>query len=137
MKLFLDTNVVLDFVLNRTPFNKDACELIELALSHKFELCISSSSITDIYYILSKKTDKKTALNFTEDLTINFKITDVNQIIIKAAIKLNFNDFEDAVQYQSAFHAKANVIITRNTKDFIKSKIKVFTPLEFTKKYLK
>lgn len=136
MKLFLDTNVVLDFILNRFPFNEDASKIIELSSNKLFKLYISSSSITDIYYILAKKTNKKTALDFIKDLTKNFHVTEVNHAIIEEAAKLTFKDFEDAVQYQSAYNSKVDVIITRNAKDFIKSKIKIFTPRDFIKNHI-
>lgn len=135
MKLFLDTNVVLDFVLNRTPFSEDASLIIEISSIRKFEIYISSTSITDIYYILSKKYTKKIALEFIMDLAKNFNLTNVNHSTILEAIKSNFNDFEDAVQYQSALDYKVNFIITRNAKDFTKSKIKVLSPNDFIKKY--
>lgn len=135
MKLFLDTNVILDFVLNRLPFSEDASSIIEHATINKFEIFISSSSITDIYYIISKKYNKKIAHDFISDVVLNFKLTEVNHTTISDAVKSTFNDFEDAVQYQSALHANVNFIITRNVKDFAKSKIKIFTPKEFIKKY--
>ncbi len=50
---------------------------------------------------------------------------------INESLCSDFQDFEDAMQYHSALRANADIIITRNKKDFSASKIPVFTPQEF------
>jgi predicted nucleic acid-binding protein len=50
---------------------------------------------------------------------------------IKDAFAVNWSDTEDAIQYYSALSTKADVIVTRNEKDFILSEIAIFTPSKF------
>jgi len=58
------------------------------------------------------------------------KVDPVNRLVIENALQAKFTDFEDAVLHESARHAGAEYIITRNIKDFKKAKIPVFTPTE-------
>ena len=60
-----------------------------------------------------------------------FEVASVNRLVIENALKTKFTDFEDSVLYESARHAGAEYIVTRNIKDFKKSKIPAFTPTEF------
>jgi predicted nucleic acid-binding protein len=85
MKLFIDTNVVVDYLSQRQPFFKDA-EKIFLLSKGKYELCISSLSFTTIYYILHKLKDKEELLSLLDDLQNIMNVLPVDGEIINQAI---------------------------------------------------
>lgn len=51
MKILIDTNVVLDVLLMREPFCKDAVRVLELTKRDDIKEYVSASAVTDIYYI--------------------------------------------------------------------------------------
>jgi predicted nucleic acid-binding protein len=133
MKLFIDTNVVVDYLSQRQPFFKDA-EKIFLLSKGKYELCISSLSFTTIYYILHKLKDKEELLSLLDDLQNIMNVLPVDGEIINQAIHSGFSDFEDAVQYFSALYGGADCIITRDKTGFAKASIPVINPKELSTK---
>ena len=130
--VFLDTNIIIDFLTNRVPFSQSALKLFNLAENGKLELNISSLSFTTIYYVLRKNNSHKAILNSLILLLDLCNVLPVNQSIIEQSIKSGFTDFEDAVQYYSALQNKnCSVIISRNAKDFKSATLKVMLPDEF------
>ncbi len=94
---------------------------------------LSATTITTIYYLVSKSLNKKEADKSIDLIFSLFEIAPVNRVVLEAAKDLNFKDFEDAVIYASAVHSKINSIITRNIKDFKSGEIPVYEPAEFLK----
>lgn len=139
MKLFLDTNIILDFFLAREPYAETALHLFQTAQEKNIPLYISASSATDIYYLLHKNLeDKEQVLTIFGDLLKIVHIADVLATTIFEAYNLGWKDFEDAVQYCAAQNIASDYIITHNTKDFSFSSIPVYTPEEFlNQKYAK
>lgn len=128
----LDSDVVLDFLLKRTPFNVVAKELFTLALNEKIEICISSLAIANIYYLLQKAIGKVESLILLREILNFSKILSVGQHEILEAIISDFLDLEDSIQHQTALNnTKIKGIITRNIKDFKKSKLPVYSPESF------
>jgi predicted nucleic acid-binding protein len=132
--LFLDTNVVIDYIANREPFADSALKIFDLAFKNKIKIFISAITYNNIYYILKKFYTHKETLLLLDNLMENTEVIDVTKTILEKSIKSNFNDFEDAIQYYSATSInKIEVIITRNTKDFKKSDLPVLTTNEAIK----
>ncbi len=132
MKVFYDSNVILDVLLNRTEFLADSLDALKLSENKKVKGYISVVSITDIFYLV-KKNLKNTEATI-EKIKILLKIVSVskaNEKIAKRALSYNWDDFEDAVQYSVAKNSRCNCIVTRNKKDFKMSDIPVYTPTEF------
>jgi predicted nucleic acid-binding protein len=128
----LDSDVVLDFLLKRTPFNVVAKELFTLALNEKIEICISSLAIANIYYLLQKAIGKVESLILLREILNFSKILSVGQHEILEAIISDFLDLEDSIQHQTALNnTKIKGVITRNIKDFKKSKLPVYSPESF------
>lgn len=128
----LDSDVVLDFLLKRTPFNVVAKELFTLALNEKIEICISSLAIANIYYLLQKAIGKAESLILLREILNFSKILSVGQHEILEVIISDFLDLEDSIQHQTALNnTKIKGIITRNIKDFKKSKLPVYSPESF------
>lgn len=133
-KLFVDSDVVIDFFTDREPQANPASELFELNEKEKVKLYLSAVSINNIYYIVRKFLGHKKALEVIETLTEMTEIVGTTKKEIFQALKNNFTDYEDSVQYSSALTIEdLDAIITRNIKDYRKSSIAVMTPLNFLK----
>jgi len=135
MKILLDTNIVLDLLLQRKPFCDDAKTIFELIESNKISGYLCATSITTIYYLISKSTDRLKADEIIENLLQLFNIADVNKNILLKSLQNNGKDFEDSVIYTSAEYFKVDFIITRDKKGFKQSNIKVKQPKEFLDAY--
>ena len=131
MKLYLDTNVVIDLLTERIPFYDDIAKIIVLVENGELTLVISSVSFVTCEYVISKIKDKNTTIDLLKKFRIVCEVSNVDEINIDKSLFSNFNDFEDAVQYYSALNHKCDTIITRNKKDFKNSEIPVMTPEEF------
>ena len=133
-KLFVDSDVVIDFFTDREPHVNPASELFELNEKGSIVLYISALSINNIYYIVRKYLGHKKTLEIVESLTEMTEIIGTTKKDVIQALKNDFKDFEDSIQYSSALTIKGlDAIITRNIKDYRNSKIVVMTPLNFLK----
>ena len=131
-KLFLDSDVVIDFFTDREPYVNPASELFELNEQGTVKLYLSAVSINNIYYIVRKFLGHKKTLEVVEALTEMTEIIGTTKIEIIQALKNDFSDFEDSIQYSSALTIiSLDAIITRNVKDYRNSSIAVMTPLNF------
>ncbi len=134
MKIFLDSDTLLDVVLKR-PYMLDAQRVLNLIEKKKVRGFTSPVILTNIFYILSKETNREQALIHIKSLKKIMKISPVNQRIIGQALQSQFADFEDAVQHFSALSCKVNFLITRNKKDYKHSKIRVTDAATFLQIY--
>lgn len=131
MRILLDTNVVLDLLLNREPFSNEAVKIFSLVESKRLEAFLSATTITTVYYLISKSLTKSQSDKVIEDLLQLFNVAQVNKDILLSSLKNNGKDFEDSVLYTSAKFANVDVIITRDKKGFTNSKVSVQEPKEF------
>ncbi|MDR1453623.1 MAG: PIN domain-containing protein [Candidatus Margulisbacteria bacterium] len=132
-KLFFDSDVVIDVSLRRNPFLTDAVKLINLVEAGKYRGYTSAIVFTNTYYVQRKLTNHHTTVAFLRKLRLILTVLNVDDLIIQKALESGFADFEDAVQYFTAVQNKIDYIITRNTEDYKKSTIPVYTPAEFLK----
>jgi predicted nucleic acid-binding protein len=116
--VFLDTNIILDFLGERANFYEPAARILTLADKKKIKIYTSPSSISNTYYILSKYENTKAALEKIRLFRLLCFISIMDEEVIDKAINSSFKDFEDAMQYFSALATNCEVIITRNEKDF-------------------
>ena len=137
MKVFLDTNILIDVVMNRKPWVDDALVFLELANQGKLSLIAADLSFINISYITRKMLSKSELYTLLKDLREFVKVVEMGEMVIDNAIKAQWNDMEDCTQYYAAKREKADYIITRNTKDFILSDIPVLMPNEFLNSFLK
>ena len=126
--IFIDTDVIIDFLGNRANFSNAATELFDLYAHNNKKPLISANSYTNVYYLLNKLI--KSPKIVISHLTILYDITEileVNSNIINQSIHSEFSDFEDAVQYYAALsNKKIDLIVSRDKKGFKKSAIPVF-----------
>jgi len=129
--IFMDTNVVIDFLADRQPFSLDAARLFNMSVEGKIKIYISAVSYNNIYYVLRQSLTNNATIKLLESLADMTEITDVNDKVIRQSLKTDFKDYEDAIQYYSALTIPTvNFIVTRNTKDFKKSSLPVLTSIE-------
>lgn len=129
--IFLDTNVIIDFLADRHPFSLTAAEIFNISLSGNLKIFISSVSYNNIYYILRQTLTHNETIKNLEELSELTEIVDVTKAIIKKSLKSDFKDFEDAIQYNCALSiSKLDFIVTRDSKDFKKSALPVMNPQE-------
>ena len=117
-KIFLDTNIVIDFLGEREQFYEASAKIVTLADQKKVKVFTSPTSITNVYYILSKFESSKTALEKIRKFKLLCDISIMDNEVVEKAIHSGFKDFEDAMQYFSAISSNCELIITRNEKDF-------------------
>ena len=136
-RVFLDTNVVLDYFMERGDFYKDSEYIFQAAYNDEVELCLSALSFSNIAYITRKKFSKDELYELLAELRKMETCTKVDDCVVDAAIARKAKDFEDALQYFSAIQAGADCIVTRNIKDFEFAEVLIVTPSDFISKYLK
>ncbi len=131
MKVLFDTNVILDVLLDRKEFVKPAEQLMSKVEGSEITGYLCANTITTIHYLINKHINKKQSAKSINALMALFEVASVNRLVIENALKLPFNDFEDALLHESARHSGIQHIISRNIRDFKKAKIPVYTPIEF------
>jgi len=130
--IFLDTNVIIDFLGDRKPFSKFALRIFERGYNQEIELWTSSNSITTAYYILDKLTNRENAFNLIAVLLTQIKVQAVTHEHLVLASQGRLIDFEDGVQHYCALSIKQlETLVTRNKKDFKNSSLNVIAPDEF------
>jgi predicted nucleic acid-binding protein len=131
MKLVIDTNVVLDLLLNRPPFADTASAVFTQIESGLHSACVCATTITTVHYLAHKNLGDKQARKHIQQLLTLVEVAPVTRSVIDQALHSPLKDFEDAVLVQSAHLAGAQAIITRNSKDFQGGPLRVYTPLEW------
>ena len=133
--IFIDTNIVLDLLGRRDPFYEDAAKLFSLADRGKVKLYVSSLTIANSNYVLSKLKNAKEARVILLKFKILVVVLELNDKIIELSLNdESFKDFEDGLQYYTAVENQSDIIITRNLKDFKSSKTPVMTASQYLKK---
>ena len=132
--LFIDTDVIIDFLIDRKPFSREAAIIFTLIEQKKLKGFSSSLTFSNLYYVLRKIESHNKVISKLDSLSKMAGILKVEEQTIKNALASGFPDFEDSIQYFSAVDSKKiDVIITRNIRDFKKSEIPVMTPGDFLK----
>jgi predicted nucleic acid-binding protein len=128
MRVLIDTNIVLDFLQEREPFVDNAARLFHRIDAGELEGFIAATTITNIYYIIRKVAGKAVAQDAITQVLSDLTICAVDLEVLEQALALNFEDFEDAVQYACAIVHRVDAIITRDLSGFINSEIPVILP---------
>lgn len=131
MNVFIDTNIVIDFYQKREPFYTEAEALFQLALDREIRMLVSSTTLINSFYLLKKFYPRDLLYKKMRDLFMLVSVCDVTAENVASALAAEWQDFEDCIQYISATSSNADVIITRNKKDYVNSSIPVQLPLEF------
>lgn len=135
MKVFIDTNVLIDFMAVRQPHYQSAAALFGLAEIGEIQLVYSSTTVANSFYILRKNYSSEQLAEAFENQKSVANVVGVSASDVYAAIAERWDDAEDCIQYQAALSAKCDCILTRNTKDFAQAVIPVMTPEDFLDRY--
>lgn len=137
-KLFVDTNIIIDLFAKREPFYAEAATLFSLADTKKLYLSVSALTFANTNYILLQSKKQDEAKLILRKLKLIVSVVSLDEKIIGLSLNDNdFKDYEDALQYYTALENGDEAIITRNLKDFRKSKLPVMTAAQFLKNFLK
>ena len=137
MRVLIDTNVVLDLLQEREPFVENAARLFERIDAGEIEGFITATTITNIYYIVRKVAGRVVAQDAISALPrhcaiaqilSDLNICSVDLNVLEQALALNFEDFEDAVQYACTIVHNLDAIVTRDLSGFVNAEIPVVLP---------
>ena len=133
-KLLIDTDVILDFFFDRQPFADNAARILSLCESKSIEGFITPVICCNLYYLLRQTAKHERVIEKLGQLLNIVYVLSMDRDIVLQALSSGFNDFEDALQHFAALQSrKIDVILTRNVKDFAKSKLGVMTPEGYLK----
>jgi len=129
--VFVDTNVVLDVLLEREGFWQDSIKIFQLAELGQIRAYVSASSMTDIFYVAKKKLTTPVAREAINGLIDLFEVVGVGVDDLKGALTLPIDDMEDALQAWCAQKTEADMLITRDIDGFKGIDIPVLSPVDF------
>lgn len=130
MRVLLDTNVVLDVLLQREPWVKESKAIWQASDEGRIIAYILASALTDIFYIARRLAGREKAREAVHTCLEAFEILPVDRQALEAAEALSGNDFEDNLQMACAGIAGLDAIVTRNKDDFKHASVPVLTPTE-------
>lgn len=130
-KALVDTNVAMDYLADRHPFADDAELVFDAADNDAVELWLCALSFTTINFLLRRTHGPATAKKALDKLRTLVRVAVVDERCIDRALASDFPDLEDAVQHECAVHMKIDLIITRDTGGYKRSRIPVMTPAAF------
>jgi len=130
MKILIDNNVVMDVLFNREEHYEKSSGVFKMC-EYAITGYISALSLADMFYVMRKSLNNEKIDYYLNLLKSIFILEDLTVADMHRAVKLDFKDYEDAVQTACAMRIDADYIVTRNTKDFKESPIPAVTPAEF------
>ena len=132
MKALVDTCIIIDAMQSREPFFDDAQNLLIAEANGEFDGVITASSLMDIYYITHKCShSSRKAHEVTATLSSLFEVCDTCAEDAVKAVRSKMSDYESAVMEETAARTGADVIVTRNLRDYRNAKIKAMPPSDF------
>ena len=131
-KILIDTNILLDYLLEREPFFEDAKELILTCTEGNTKGCIAAHSISNMFFILRRDYDAKERREVLKNLCMIFDVEGIDKTKLLLGLENeDFSDFEDCLQMECAKSYGAEYIVTRNVSDYSVSDIKAILPSEY------
>ena len=132
MKVMIDTNVIIDVLLERENFVEESYKVLSMCEEHRISGFVSATSVTDIYYLVKKYTHStELSYNAIGKLLEIVKVCGVTNNDVLTAFQKKSKDFEDCLVSVCAKSNNCNYIITRNKKDFENFEVEALTPTEF------
>ena len=131
-KILIDTNVLLDYLLEREPFFEDAKGVILSCTEGKANGCVAAHSISNMFFILRKDYNAKERREVLLNLCKIFDVEGIDKAKLISGLSNDaFSDFEDCLQMECAKSYEADYIVTRNVSDYATSEIKAITPKDY------
>lgn len=130
LALLVDTNVVLDVILDREPWATDAVRLLDTIERGGAKGFVAAHAVTTVHYVVARATDRATANSAVADLLEVLTVVETGAAEFHRALAMGLGDFEDAVQAAACFTAGADYLVTRNARDFKGAPVSTRTPGE-------
>lgn len=131
MIVFIDTNLVLDVMLENSEFYDESNDVLSYC-NKGYDFYISAASCTDIFYIVRRTLhDTEETKKVMKNLLTTVSVAGFDELCIRNALNSDWKDFEDSVQHEVAKQIDADLIITRNQADYTNSAVRVMSPAEF------
>ncbi len=131
-RIFVDSDVILDLLLDREPFAEASGKILTMAIEGKVQGYVSSLAINNIFYVTRKTLGSSMARQFISELIEYIHIVNVGEEEVRGALKSDIADFEDALQHAAAQTIEGlSMLVTRNTKDYKKATVVVTTPVAY------
>ena len=128
MKVLFDTNVLIDFLLDRAPFAEAATDLLSQVDRGEIQGVACANSFTTIFYLAQKAVGKSDARRHVSALLSLLEVAPVSRATLQQASDSPLSDYEDAVIAEAARQAGAQYIVTRNESDFARSPVPAYSP---------
>ena len=133
-RILIDTDVILDLFFDREPFSENAAKVLSLCEKKVVIGFVTPVIISNVYYLLSQKAKQEKVIEKLKTLLSILEVLVIDKNTITVALNSEFKDFEDALQnYSAELNGEIDMIITRNTKDYKKSKLGIMNPENFLK----
>ena len=133
-KILIDTNVLLDYLLEREPFFEDAKEVVLSCVNGNVKGCIAAHSIPNMFFILRKDYNAKERREVLSNLCSIFDVEGIDKAkLLSGLANEDFTDFEDCLQMECAKSYGADYIVTRNVADYSVSEVKAIEPKDYLK----
>ena len=135
MRVLLDTNVLLDYLLYRKGYD-DAEQVLQECVQFKIEGYVAAHSIPNIFFILRKVYTEDERRDILANLTSFLSVAEINhEMIVSALTRREFCDFEDCLQDECASIVGADFIVSQNIKDYVNSRVPAISPKDFIQIY--
>ena len=136
-RVYVDCNILIDWLLEREPYSLYAAKLIELTETGEIESFVSAVTLANTYFIIRRTLNQKVADEFLKDSVSLFSFADITSNTITKAINNKYRDFEDDLHYYAAIDQSIEYLITRNKKDFRQEGIELLDAEQFVKRHSK
>ncbi|MDQ3017250.1 MAG: PIN domain-containing protein [Bacteroidota bacterium] len=130
-KVFVDSDIILDFLLDRSPFAEPALKLFTLAEMGRVKLFTSGIVFSNCYYVLRRVASHDKVIKKLATISLLFDFTLLERQVVLDALQSSFRDFKDALQNFSAIGSGIQILITRNIRDYKWSSLAVMSPDQF------
>lgn len=130
MRLLLDTNILLDVLLARSPHADAAVRILTAVEAEVVTGVIGATSVTTVFYLATKAVGVRRAKGHVRTILSLFEIAPVTEAVLARALELGFADFEDAVLHEAARAARCTGIVTRDAQGFRRAELPVYSPTE-------
>ena len=130
-RVLFDSDVLLDVLAQRQPFVIASAQALNTVTQEQVQGYVSGHAVTNIFYILRRQIGSEAALELLSRLLQRIQVASVTDEVIRQALQSSITDFEDAVTSAAANVAGLEMIVTRNTSDFVTSSVPAIMPEEF------
>ena len=130
-RVLFDSDILLDVLAQRQPFVVASAQALNTVTQAQVQGYVCGHAVTNIFYILRRQVGSEAARELLSRLLQHLQVANVTDEVIRAALQSSMTDFEDAVTSEAANAAGVEVIVTRNTLDFVASVIPAVLPEEF------